>query len=57
MAIIPDKFFLTKGKGIHEKEMRAFEEALKNFDSYKAPSPIDPVWGRPTTQYFLSQIQ
>ena len=30
MAIIPGKFFFTKGTGIHEKEMRAFEEALRD---------------------------
>jgi arginine decarboxylase len=30
MAIVPKKFFLTKGKGIHEKDMRAFEEALRD---------------------------
>jgi arginine decarboxylase len=30
MAIIPTKFFLTKGVGVHEKDMRAFEEALRD---------------------------
>jgi arginine decarboxylase len=30
MAIIANKFFLTKGVGVHEKEMRAFEEALRD---------------------------
>lgn len=30
MAIIPTKFFFTKGKGVHQKGMRAFEEALKD---------------------------
>ena len=30
MAIIPGKFFFTKGTGIHEKDMRAFEEALRD---------------------------
>ena len=30
MAIIPTKFFFTKGTGIHEKDMRAFEEALRS---------------------------
>jgi arginine decarboxylase len=30
MAIVPKKFFLTKGKGVHEKELRAFEEALRD---------------------------
>jgi arginine decarboxylase len=30
MAIVPTKFFFTKGTGIHEKDMRAFEEALRD---------------------------
>jgi arginine decarboxylase len=30
MSIVPTKFFLTKGVGVHEKQMRAFEEALRN---------------------------
>jgi arginine decarboxylase len=30
MAIVPTKFFFTKGTGIHEKYMRAFEEALRD---------------------------
>ncbi|MGZ3851200.1 MAG: pyruvoyl-dependent arginine decarboxylase [Flavisolibacter sp.] len=30
MAIIPSKFFFTKGTGIHEKELTAFEEALRD---------------------------
>jgi pyruvoyl-dependent arginine decarboxylase (PvlArgDC) len=27
MAIVPGKFFFTKGTGVHAKEMRTFEEA------------------------------
>ena len=30
MAIVPKQFFFTKGIGIHEKDMRAFEEALRD---------------------------
>lgn len=30
MAIVPNKFFFTKGTGVHEKDMRAFEEALRD---------------------------
>ena len=30
MAIIPGKFFLTKGTGVHQKQLRAFEEALRD---------------------------
>jgi len=53
-----DKFYTPEQYGGSKTEAKAlFEEALKKFDAYKAPSPIDPVWGRPTTQYFLSQIQ
>ena len=29
-ALVPTKFFLTKGKGVHEKELRAFENALRD---------------------------
>lgn len=29
-ALIPKKFFLTKGTGIHKKELRAFENALRD---------------------------
>jgi arginine decarboxylase len=30
MALIPKKYFLTKGVGTHKKEMRAFENALRD---------------------------
>ena len=30
MALIPTKYFLTKGVGVHQKYLRAFEEALRN---------------------------
>ena len=30
MALIPTHFFLTKGTGIHQKELRAFENALRD---------------------------
>ena len=30
MGLIPRKFFFTKGKGVHEKELRAFENALRD---------------------------
>lgn len=30
MALIPTKFFLTKGTGVHQKELRAFENALRD---------------------------
>jgi len=47
MAIIPTKFFFTKGKGIHQKDMRAFEEALREAGVYtcnfaKTSSAIPP---------------
>src|SRR4051812_19449563 len=28
MTLIPKKFFVTKGTGIHEKDLRAFENAM-----------------------------
>jgi arginine decarboxylase len=28
MTLVPKKFFLTKGTGIHEKDLRAFEQAM-----------------------------
>ena len=53
-----DKFFTPEQYGGSKTEAKAlFEEALKKFDSFKPATSIDPVWGRPTTQYFLSQIQ
>ena len=30
MSIVPVQFFLTKGVGVHQKEMRAFENALRD---------------------------
>src|SRR5689334_22594505 len=30
MTLLPTRFFLTKGTGTHEKELRAFEEALRD---------------------------
>jgi arginine decarboxylase len=30
MALVPHKYFLTKGVGVHQKQMRAFEEALRS---------------------------
>jgi arginine decarboxylase len=29
MAIVPSHYFLTRGTGVHEKDLRAFEEALR----------------------------
>jgi hypothetical protein len=53
-----DKFFTPEQYGGSKTEAKVlFEEALKKFDSFKPATSIDPVWGRPTTQYFLSQIQ
>jgi arginine decarboxylase len=30
MGIVPKMFFLTKGVGVHQKDLRAFEEALRD---------------------------
>ncbi|MFL5789264.1 MAG: hypothetical protein ACJ748_14485 [Flavisolibacter sp.] len=53
-----DKFFTPEQYGGSKTEAKAlFEEALKKYDAFKPATPIDPVWGRHTTEYFLSQIK
>lgn len=53
-----DKFFTPEQFGGSKTEAkRLFEEALKKYDSFKPATPLDPVWGRPTAAYFLSQIK
>jgi hypothetical protein len=53
-----DKFFTPEQYGGSKTEAKTlFEEALKKYDAFKPASSIDPVWGRGTTQYFLSQIK
>jgi hypothetical protein len=53
-----DKFYTPEQYGGSKTEAkRLFEEALKKFETFKAPTAIDPTWGKGTTQYFLNQIQ
>lgn len=53
-----DKFYTPEQFGGSKTAAKAlFEQALKKFDAAKPASPIDPSWGRGTTQYFLSQVK
>ncbi len=53
-----DQFFTPEQYGGSKAEAKKlFETALKKFETFKPASPIDPSWGKGTTQYFLSQIK
>jgi hypothetical protein len=53
-----DKFFTPEQYGGSKAEAkRLFEEALKMYETFKPGSSLDPVWGKSTAQYFLSQIK
>lgn len=53
-----DKFFTPEQFGGSKAEAkRLFEEALKKYEAFKPATPLDPVWGKATAQYFLSQIK
>jgi hypothetical protein len=53
-----DKFFTPEQYGGSKAEAkRLFEEALKKYETFKPATPLDPVWGKPTAQYFLNQLQ
>jgi hypothetical protein len=53
-----DKFFTPEQYGGSKTEAKSlFEQALQKYETFKPVSSIDPVWGRATTQYFLSQIK
>jgi hypothetical protein len=53
-----DKFFTPEQYGGSKPEAkRLFEEALKKYETFQPASPLDPVWGKKTAQYFLSQIK
>lgn len=52
-----DKFFTPEQYGGSKNEAKKlFEEALVKYDAFKPATPLDPVWGKPTVQYFLSQL-
>lgn len=53
-----DKYFTPEQfGGSKEEARRLFEAALKKYDAFQPATPLDPVWGRTTAQYFLSQIK
>jgi len=53
-----DKYFTPEQYGGSKEEAKVlFEKALGLYDSFKPENSISPTWGRPTTQYFLSQIK
>jgi hypothetical protein len=53
-----DKYFTPEQFGGSKTEAKKlFEEALVKYDAFKPATPLDPVWGKPTAQYFLSQIK
>jgi hypothetical protein len=53
-----DKFFTPEQfGGSKEEAKKLFEEALKKYEAFRPATPLDPVWGKTTAQYFLSQIK
>jgi len=53
-----DKFFTPEQFGGSKSEAkRLFEDALKKYEAFKPATSLDPVWGKPTVQYFLNQIK
>lgn len=53
-----DKFYTPEQFGGSKAEAKAlFEEALKQFESYKPASALHPNWGKNQVMYFLSQLK
>jgi hypothetical protein len=53
-----DKYFTPEQFGGSKAEAKKlFEEALQKYTVFKPATPLDPVWGKPTAQYFLGQIK
>lgn len=53
-----DKYFTPEQFGGSKAEAKKlFEEALSKYESFKPATPLDPVWGKTTAQYFLNQIK
>lgn len=53
-----DKFFTPEQYGGSKTEAKKlFETALQKYAVFKPATPLDPVWGKPTAQYFLAQIK
>src|SRR4051812_35280344 len=61
MALVPTKFFLTTGTGTHQKELRAFENALRDAGIHtcnliKTSSIIPPGCKRISIEEGMKQI-
>ncbi len=53
-----DKFYTPEQFGGSKTEAKAlFEEALKQFETYKPASALHPNWGKNQVYYFLSQLK
>ena len=53
-----DKYFTPEQYcGSKTEAKKLFEQALEKFSAFKPASSLDPVWGKATTEYFLSQIK
>jgi hypothetical protein len=53
-----DKYFTPEQYGGSKTEAKKlFEKALEKFAAFKPATELDPTWGRPSAQYFVSQIQ
>ena len=51
-------FFVVACNGGSKTEAKKlFETALAKFDAFKPATELDPKWGRPAAEYFLSQIK
>ncbi|RYZ30020.1 MAG: hypothetical protein EOO10_04280 [Chitinophagaceae bacterium] len=52
-----DKFYTPEQYGGSKTEAKKlFDEANKKYAAFKPASSIEPNWGRPTVQFFLSQL-
>lgn len=53
-----DKFYTPEQFGGSKTEAKKlFETAMQKFDAFKPVNNLQPVWGRHTTEYFLSQAK
>ena len=53
-----DKLYTPEQFGGSKTEAKKmFETAMQKYESFKPESAISPNWGRPMTQYFISQVQ
>lgn len=53
-----DKFYTPEQFGGSKTEAKKlFELALQKFETFKPKNPLDPNWGKPAAEYFLSQAQ